>query len=84
MFINIYIMLDMSIDVKCSITTAILSVLIYLLLVNLLSRTWGDKVGKGMNEESVEWFKSMEVVMLVAVFLAFNFNNYLFTSCKSA
>lgn len=72
----------MSIDVKCAITTAILSVLVYLLLVNLLSRPWGEDVGKEMNQ--TEWFKSMEVIMLVAVFLAFNLNNYLFTSCKSA
>lgn len=72
----------MSIDVKCAITTAILSVLIYLLLVNLLSRTWGDEVGKEMNQ--TEWFKSMEIIMLVSVFIAFNLNNYLFTSCKSS
>ena len=75
--------MDMSIDVKCAVTTAILSVLVYLLLVNLLSRVWTEgNVGKEMNE--TEWFKSMEVIMLVAVFLAFNLNNYLFTSCKSA
>lgn len=75
----------MSIDVKCAITTAILSVLVYLLLVNLLARVWGEgegEVGKEMNQ--TEWFKSMEVIMLVAVFLAFILNNYLFTSCKSA
>lgn len=73
----------MSIDVKCAITTAILSVLVYLLLVNLLCRVWGEgEVGKEMNQ--TEWFKSMEVIMLVAVFIAFNLNNYLFTSCKSA
>ena len=73
----------MSIDLKCAITTAILSVLVYLLLVNLLSRTWDeDEVGKEMNK--TEWFKSMEVIMLFAVFIAFNLNNYLFTSCKSA
>lgn len=75
--------MDMSIDVKCAITTAILSVLVYLLLVNLLSRVWGEgEVGKEMNQ--TEWFKSMEVIMLVAVLIAFNLNNYLFTSCKSA
>lgn len=75
--------MDMSIDLKCSITTAILSVLVYLLLVNLLSRTM-QGVGKEMNETGTEWYKSMEVVMLVSVFVAFNINNYLFTSCKSA
>jgi hypothetical protein len=75
--------MDMSIDVKCAVTTAILSVLVYLLLVNLLSRVWTEgTVGKEMNE--TEWFKSMEIIMLVSVFIAFNLNNYLFTSCKSA
>jgi len=74
--------MDMSIDVKCAVTTAILSVLVYLLLVNLLSRVLVDGgVGKEMNE--TEWFKSIEVIMLVAVFIAFNLNHYLFTSCKS-
>lgn len=75
-------MMDLSIDVKCSITTAILSVLIYLLLVNILSRVWPTGVGKEMNE--TEWFKSMEVMMLVSVFLAYIINGNLFTSCKSS
>jgi len=75
--------MDMSIDVKCSVTTAILSVLVYLLLVNLLKRVWPDgKVGEEMN--NTEWFKSMEIIMLVSVFLAYNINNQLFTSCKSS
>ncbi len=75
--------MNMFIDVKCAVTTAILSVLVYLLLVNLLSRVWTEGgVGKEMNE--TDWFKSMEIIMLVAVFLAFNLNNYLFTSCKTA
>ena len=74
--------MDMSIDVKCSVTTAILSVLVYLLLVNLLSRAWPESgVGKEMNQ--TEWYKSMEIVMLVSVFLAYNINNHIFTSCKS-
>lgn len=72
----------MSIDVKCSVTTAILSVLVYLLLVNLMSRTWETGVGDEMNK--TEWFKSMEVIMLVSVFIAYNINNHLFTSCKSS
>lgn len=74
--------MDISIDVKCSVTTAILSVLVYLLLVNLLSRVWPSGVGEEMNK--TDWYKSMEVVMLVSVFLGFNINSYLFTSCKSA
>ena len=75
--------MDVSIDVKCAVTTAILSVLVYLLLVNLLSRVVTEGgVGKEMND--TEWYKSMEVLMLVSVFIAFNLNNYLFTSCKLA
>ena len=72
----------MSIDLKCAVTTSILSVLVYLLLVNLLSRSLTDGVGEEMNR--TEWYKSMEVIMLISVFLAYYFNNYLFTSCKVA
>ncbi len=74
--------MDMSIDVKCSVTTAILSVLVYLLLVNLLSRVWPAGVGEEMNK--TEWYKSMEVVMLVSVLIGYNINSQLFTSCRSA
>ena len=73
--------MDMSIDVKCSITVAILSVLVYLLLINIFSRVWEKGVGEGMDK--TEWYKSMEVMMLVAVFLAYIINLNLFTSCKS-
>lgn len=74
--------MDMSIDWKCSITTAILSVLVYLLLVNLLSRAWPSGVGEEMNK--TEWYKSMEIIMLVSVFIAYNVNIQLFVSCKSS
>ena len=87
-------MMDVSINVKCAITTAILSVLVYLLLVNLLTRVWGSDVGKEMTQKITNesgtsvientWYKSMEVIMLVSVFIAFNFNGYLFSSCRSA
>ena len=78
----------MSIDIKCSITTAIISVLVYLLLVNLLSRVWPTSTGAttsvvGAEMNNTEWFKSMEIIMLVSVFLAYNINNKLFTSCSS-
>ena len=76
--------MDISIDVKCAVTTAILSVLIFILLVNLFKMNKVEGVGKSLDEENTEWFKSMEVMMLLAVFLAFNLNTYLFTSCKSA
>lgn len=79
----------MSIDVKCAVTTAILSVLVYLLLVNLLPKLWtqsqeGNNQDFGKSIDETEWYKSMETLMLVAVFFAFNLNNYLFTTCKSA
>ena len=76
--------MDMSIVVKCSITTAILSVLVYLLLCNLLERYLGEDANVGTEMNKTEWFKSMEIIMLVSVFIAFNLNNYLFTSCSSA
>ena len=76
-------MFDMSIEVKCSITVAIISVLVYLLLINILNRSdSANKFGESMDQ--TEWYKSMEVIMLVSVFLAYNINTYLFTSCKSS
>lgn len=76
----------MSIDVKCAVTTAILSVLVYLLLCNLLGRVMDESEASGVGKEmdNTEWYKSMEVLMLVSVFLAVNLNNFLFSSCKSA
>jgi hypothetical protein len=73
--------MDMSISLKCSVTTAILSVLVYLLLVNLLDRAIGQGVGEEMNK--TEWYKSMEIIMLVSVLLAYNINTQLFVSCKN-
>jgi hypothetical protein len=72
--------MNISIGIKCAITTAILSVLVYLLLVNVLERAWGPSVGEEMNK--TEWFKSLEVLMLVSVFIAFYINNQLFVSCS--
>lgn len=75
--------MEVSFEFKCAVTTAILSVLVYLLLVNLMSRVWVDGgVGKGIND--TDWFKSMEVIMLVSVLLGYNINGHLFSSCKSA
>lgn len=71
----------MDLDWKCAITTAILSVLIYLIIVNLLSKDT-NKVGKSMNEQDVSWYESNEVIMLASVFLGFILNGYLFQSCK--
>ena len=81
--IYIYIIMDMSIELKCSVTTAILSVLVYLLLVNLLDRSLGVTAGVGQEMNKTEWYKSMEIIMLVSVLLAYNINSHLFTSCKN-
>ena len=75
--------MDMSIELKCSVTTAILSVLVYLLLVNLLDRSLGVAAGVGQEMNKTEWYKSMEIIMLVSVLLAYNINSHLFTSCKN-
>ena len=69
----------MNIHWKCSVTIAILTVLIYLLLVNVLERVWGPDVGKDMN--NTEWFKSMEVLLFVGAIIAYNINVQLFSSC---
>ncbi len=73
----------MTIDIKCSVTTAILTVLVYLLLVNIFSRVFSSGVGQTLDKSDTEWYKSMEVFMLVSVVIAYNINNALFTSCKA-
>ena len=69
----------MHLDWKCSVTIAILTVLVYLLLVNILERTWGSDVGKDIN--NTDWFKSLEVLLFVSALVAYNVNSYLFHSC---
>ncbi len=68
----------MSVDWKCTITMAILTVLIYLLLVNVLERVWGPMVGK----EGAEWYKSMEAMLFYTGLVAYNVNQQLFASCR--
>jgi hypothetical protein len=65
-------------DWKCAVTNAILTVLVYLLIVRLM----GMESGRTM-AESVQWYKSMEVLLLVSAFVAFNVNTALFTGCKA-
>lgn len=74
--------LDLSLDVKCSITTAILSVLVYLLLVNLMRRNSNLSQGLGEEMNDANWYKSMEFMMLISVFIGYNLNYYFFNSCK--
>ena len=71
----------MNIDWKCSITLAILMVLIYLLLVNILSKVWGANTGMS-SETGVEWYKSMEAMLFYTAIIAYNVNQRLFVSCR--
>ena len=71
--------MDLSINWKCSVTVAILTVLVYLLLVTLMKSNAGDDSGKPMEE--TEWFKSMEFLLFVAAFIAYWANSKLFNTC---
>jgi hypothetical protein len=68
----------MAINWKCSITLAILTVLVYLLLVNLMT----GMMGPGVGTENVEWYKSMEAVLFYSVLISYNLNQSLFVSCR--
>ena len=75
--------LNLSLDIKCAVTTAIISVLIYLILELLLKKSFdkNDSVLKPMNNDN--WFISIEFMMLITVIIAYNINYALFGSCKS-
>lgn len=74
-------MFEFLFDLKCSVTTAILTVLIYLLIMNILQRGYpGQKFSDSI--DNTDWYKSLEILMLVSVFIAYNINLHLFT-CKS-
>lgn len=64
-------------DWKCATTNAILTVLVYLLIVKLV----GTDAGKSLNE-STNWLKSMEILLLLSAFVAFNANLMLFGGCR--
>ena len=71
-------------NIKCAITTAILSVLIFLLLLEILPK---DENGVSLYSSPMtndkQWFQSIEIVMLGSVFLAFNLNASLFSYCST-
>jgi hypothetical protein len=75
--------MNLSINWKCSTTVAILTVLVYLLLVTAMKSNFGEddgrNVGKEMDES--EWYKSMEFILLIAAFIAYNLNSMLFITC---
>ena len=57
----------LSFDWKCGVTNAILTVLVYLLLLKLIGGSAGH-----LYAESATWYESLEVLLLVGTFLAFN------------
>jgi len=65
----------LSLDWKCGVTNAILTVLVYLLLLKLLPGS-----GRPMSE-SPNWYESLEVLLLVGTLVAFNVNAMLFSAC---
>lgn len=68
----------LSVDWKCGVTNAILTVLIYLLLLKLLP-------GSGrLMHESQNWFESLEILLLVGGLVAFNVNTMLFSACTTS
>ena len=71
--------MNLSINWKCSVTVAILTVLVYLLLVSLLKSNAGEDSGKSLEE--TEWYKSMEFLLFLAVFISYNLNSKLFNTC---
>lgn len=67
----------LSLDWKCSLTNAILTVVAYLLLLKLFSGA-----GRPLHE-SAHWYESLEVLLLVASVVAFNVNSMLLSSCSN-
>ncbi len=65
----------LSFDWKCGVTNAILTVLVYLLLLKLVPNS-----GKLMHQ-SDNWYESLEVLLLVGALVAFNVNSMLFSAC---
>ena len=66
----------MAFDLKCAVTNAVLVVLVYLLVLRIL----GLSSARSVSDESVS-YKSLEVLLLVAAFIAGYVNTYLFPSC---
>ena len=66
----------MAFDLKCSVTNAVLVVLVYLLILRVLGLGAARTVSDGETP-----FRSLEVLLLVAAFIASYANTYLFSSC---
>jgi hypothetical protein len=65
-------------DFKCSVTNAIITVLIYLLFIKLVGAN-----GNKSLQVSTNWYESMEVLLLVSALIGFNINVLLFGSCST-
>jgi len=65
-------------DLKCSVTNAILTVLIYLLLIKLIGPNSGKPLATSPN-----WYESMEILLLASAIIGFNVNGILFGSCST-
>ena len=72
--------MNISVDWKCAITTSILTVLIYLLIVNILNKMGETGVGGELNVTA--WYKSLEFLLFIAAILSYFINNQLFGSCR--
>ena len=65
----------MAINWSCSISLAIISVLIWMLLCKLFCD--GSKP-----QEGAEWFKSSEAYIFYSVFIAFQVNQMIYPNCR--
>ncbi len=72
----------MNIDWKCSITLAILTVLIYILLVNIFKSLNKDDGTIGTSGDAVDWYKSTEAFIMYSALISYNVNQMIFASCK--
>lgn len=75
--------MGLTFDWKCGVTNAILTVLVYLLLLKLLSSNATSNVGQPLNS-SQNWYESLEVLLLASALVAFNVNSMLFSACTTA
>ena len=72
-------MVSVSFDWKCGLTNAILTVLLYLLMLRMFSAQAGRPL-----TESAHWYESMEVLLLVSAFVGFQVNSMLFSGCTTS
>jgi hypothetical protein len=66
-------------DWKCSLTTALITVLVFLFLTNLfdVKGNLGEDISKG------EFFSSIELTLILSVFIGFLLNVMFFKGCST-